>query len=193
MTISHIFGPPHACGDDAEGISPDLLDLRSTPTRVGTTMVVDDAAHQWPSVHPHACGDDAATPAFHRCARSWLRSTPTRVGTTLGGHVVVAEELRSTPTRVGTTRRSEALTELIHTGPPPRVWGRRYGSSRVSTDRSTPTRVGTTGSQPRALERALPTGPPPRVWGRHFVLPNDHGILMSWRPSKSSTSRSGVP
>jgi len=69
---------PHACGDDlpdagswaiACGSPPRVwgrrherdrfgVELRFTPTRVGTTRY-QGALSRIPSVHPHACGDDA--------------------------------------------------------------------------------------------------------------------------------------
>ncbi len=90
---------PHACGDNkihlpacartigspprVWGQPPKLIiwlqNPRFTPTRVGTTEMVDNFA-SWLKVHPHACGDNGGNELIE-----WInaRFTPTRVGTTI--------------------------------------------------------------------------------------------------------------
>ena len=170
---------PHACGDDAQAQQPtsnpagspprvwgrrrvlllQVVPVRFTPTRVGTTRIGSESA--WCiSVHPHACGDDMSSSS----GRSPAGGSPPRVwGRRDGGRDEVGDA-RFTPTRVGTTPRPWPRPEPVAVHPhacgdddrrcrpgtsrhgsPPRVWGRHPRSqSRTSSGRFTPTRVGTT-------------------------------------------------
>ena len=136
--------------------------LRSTPTRVGTTLRSRVLGAQ-SSVHPHARGDDDDVTwvllddrgppprAWGRqtgggCRRRHLRSTPTRVGTTLDWRLPCLS-LPVHPHARGDDAASARREELPH-GPPPRAWGRPVGAEQTARPvRSTPTRVGTTSSR----------------------------------------------
>ena len=155
---------------------------RSTPTRVGKTLVDDVPAIKSIGPPPRVWGK-------RRLKRStWFhsRSTPTRVG--------------KTPLpRVGNpapTVHPHACGENFSTGsgisyssgPPPRVWGKpcqttyrlrerpvhphacgennRICIRHRKRMRSTPTRVGKT--KKLLIDITLDQGPPPRVWGKRY-------------------------
>ena len=192
---------PHACGDNVNiswdgvgGFGPPprvwgqlsphrrrARSARSTPTRVGTTLIVTVISWSY-SVHPHACGDNVG----HVCVQVvGQRSTPTRVGTThWAGRCARGAAVH--PHACGDNSKA-LMFERPGLGPPPRVWGQQRGfAHRLWVPRSTPTRVGTTRRQrlPPALvpvhphacgdnaegpqETARASGPPPRVWGQRL-------------------------
>ena len=156
--LPHDGPPPRAWGRPLRAcVLPSVL--RSTPTRVGTTLWLICRQIGGP-VHPHARGDDVLSPRTidHR------GGPPPRAWGRLEAGDLVREQNRSTPTRVGTTpfapRRWSLSTVHPHArgddairaskvvplhGPPPRAWGRRQSGAWLALlRRSTPTRVGTT-------------------------------------------------
>ena len=115
--------------------------------------------------------------------RSSLRFTPTCVGTTVSLHS--ARTSRTVHPHVRGDDRRPGARSPVHTGSPPRAWGRRPGGqTRRKRNRFTPTCVGTTmvfrgrKSVPPvhphvrgddlmldAVGRVV-AGSPPRAWGR---------------------------
>ena len=185
----HVTGsPPRVWGQRKR--SPRFPQARRfTPTRVGTTAVVEallraitgSPPRVWGQraagngcwlpqpVHPHACGDNDG---HHRVRACLERFTPTRVGTTS------RPVERPTPQAVhphacgdnGLTMLTGRLRKTVH----PHACGdngdraRKFGVGV----RFTPTRVGTTVGA--AILHRPATGSPPRVWGQRVyckVLP----------------------
>ncbi len=150
---------PHACGDNLCYAHGMWVDVRFTPTRVGTTITLSLIFPSL-SVHPHACGDNVRTDGGIRdilgspprvwgqplapgnCGQS-LRFTPTRVGTTLGqsGDCLFSPVH---PHACGDNHRDRRILQNV-SGSPPRVWGQlSTGNTFSLMTRFTPTRVGTT-------------------------------------------------
>ena len=95
--LPHDGPPPRAWGRPLRAcVLPSVL--RSTPTRVGTTLWLICRQIGGP-VHPHARGDDVLSPRTidHR------GGPPPRAWGRLEAGDLVREQNRSTPTRVGTT------------------------------------------------------------------------------------------
>ena len=112
---------------------------RFTPTCVGTTCAIDRKPRIAP-VHPHVCGDDSANLAgivgrYGSPPRVWGRPlgedgghaddrfTPTCVGTTLAPRAAPAPS--AVHPHVCGDDVDHAHYELLRSGSPPRVWGRR--------------------------------------------------------------------
>ena len=153
---------PHACGEYAPRLNPELGCLGSPPRVWGIREAGDRSGSPF-AVPPHACGEYVVAP------------------------VVGVWRNRFTPTRVGNT--NSTYPRLVASiGSPPRVWGilppRTWGRGCF---RFTPTRVGNTVARP-ILREASPVHPhacgeyvragnpaihlcgsPPRVWG----IPSD--------------------
>ena len=203
---------PHACGEYSHGKTGRVV-IRGSPPRLwGIRGVVLDVNSRQP-VHPHACGEYAAgrlhnltverftptpvgnTAAPTLAARGFSRFTPTPVGNTRRGRRHCLADDRFTPTPVGNT-----FDHLDHCradlGSPPRLWGIRKTSARVSSrgggspprlwgiltvllcrdlrDRFTPTPVGNTPCIRFYGWRCH--GSPPRLWGiRQF---HERGALV---------------
>jgi len=157
FVLFHPGPPPRAWGRGLRGHVP-RPPPRSTPTRVGTS-IVGCCAKGLCAVHPHARGDESTGgPALLRESgpppRAWGRDSPTPE---------LPSRIRSTPTRVGTSRcrgntspssavhphargdeKSQRYLSSSLAGPPPRAWGRGILQHLDPTGlRSTPTRVGT--------------------------------------------------
>ncbi len=191
---------PHACGDNLEkratkisfrgspprvwgqreGLSPERIGVRFTPTRVGTTKP-QRSKLKFSAVHPHACGDNEGAAGAERefggsPPRVWGQRRicpPSRFNTSVHPHAC------------GDNSNTQFDYFLIN-GSPPRVWGQPHVQhSPPKQQRFTPTRVGTTfrsldsharrsvhphacGDNGRIRRRATnPVGSPPRVWGQH--------------------------
>ncbi len=154
-----MFGPSPRAWGQPHPVFPWFLDVRSIPTRVGTTSRMCHTG-ALVSVHPHARGDN---------------QPPHAVGVGLGGpsprawgqrqgHGHRHDAPRSIPTRVGTTRSGSACAtrSSVHLhargdnapgppndtredGPSPRAWGQlSLVAILIIGIRSIPTRVGTT-------------------------------------------------
>ena len=118
---------PHACGDNMRMAccmrrnfgspprvwgQPDLahpwnLNIRFTPTRVGTTRRAPRIFYR-KTVHPHACGDNARS-----CSRRFRpNGSPPRVWGQPTIDLPRAGVIRFTPTRVGTTTTDVKLAHV---------------------------------------------------------------------------------
>ena len=152
------FGsPPRAWGQSVRALV-DMIELRFTPTGVGTIKAIASLASN-SSVHPHGRGDNKMR---IRQIGTLVGSPPRAWGQSdRGGAVGVGE--RFTPTGVGTIRNQRwcSTPETVHPhgrgdnltlncekdfdiGSPPRAWGQLCSSSsRHNSSRFTPTGVGT--------------------------------------------------
>src|SRR6266508_4414435 len=211
---------PHACGDD---LSPKVFSFgfSGSPPRVWGRRSSRPPISGFRPVHPHACRDDD-------CLVLELAGpvgSPPRVWGRLRALAPLNSPSRFTPTRVGTTiLRPHSTTAnavhphacgddllgqhglTIHTGSPPRVWGRLAGRHlSFSALGFTPTRVGTTPSRVQAgrlrsvhphacgddrsarMERTRGRGSPPRVWGRLARISIDQD-LKRFTPTRVGTT-----
>ena len=135
------------------------MDLRFTPTCVGTTLKPLSETKDL-KVHPHVRGDNAHLPAFPGYApgsppRAWGQHDP---------ELKAFFKVRFTPTCVGTTQNSQSQFRPcpvhphvrgdnflflrgfgVSAGSPPRAWGQQRGrQAEILPIRFTPTCVGTT-------------------------------------------------
>src|SRR5579883_1167420 len=194
-----IGSPPHAWGR-LYGPRKDSPRQRFTPTRVGTTLALQECQFSC-SVHPHTRGDDVAR---HQELRGHIGSPPHAWGrrrASLGA----SRAHRFTPTRVGTAA-TERTNTLARIGSPPHAWGRRFAVSiGQQLLRFTPTRVGTTAlvfsSNSRiavhphtrgddfhiTLITPSQDGSPPHAWGRLPYHP-DHSKSRRFTPTRVGTT-----
>ncbi len=192
---------PHACGENDE--TDDSIRVRiGTPPRV------------WGKRKHAAPQDEISRYTPTRVGKTWqshgirvvVDGTPPRVWGKLPLLTGVLTRVRYTPTRVGKTPSAgpprtrssvhphacgENVDDVddasIHSGTPPRVWGKRnWGNRNEPLCRYTPTRVGKTTARshssslmavhPHACGENAPRlpngvddfGTPPRVWGKRL-------------------------
>ena len=153
-----MFGPPPRVWGKPLRVGQLSQAARSTPTRVGKTGR-NPGNRFFTAVHPHACGENVGGIAHPPLGLG----PPPRVWGKRPGPCPKPREGRSTPTRVGKTTlpRKPISPPPVHphacgenencrsrippsAGPPPRVWGKRYGLTYG----------------------IMWYGPPPRVWGK---------------------------
>ena len=175
----HAGSPPRAWGQLVVG-SGDPDHRRFTPTCVGTTLIIADAAVSIDGSPPRAWGQRVR----QRSCELRLPVHPHVRGDNCYRRPAVAAIDRFTPTCVGTTSSAGSQTACctVHPhvrgdnshvdrqcschGSPPRAWGQR--SQRCAGHRCrrfTPTCVGTTSFD--AVDVSVELGSPPRAWGQH--------------------------
>ncbi len=168
-STTHSGSPPHAWGAlrDRARVA---LELRFTPTRVGSTGGRVPCGPAIP-VHPHTRGEHSKS----RSRRTPTDGSPPHAWGALLGVRLPIQHIRFTPTRVGSTcswaggadpatvhphTRGEhntitAIVAAAH-GSPPHAWGaHRDRQCRTHFARFTPTRVGSTTH--RSMVWSLPT------------------------------------
>src|SRR5579883_2030862 len=173
-----IGSPPHAWGR-LYGPRKDSPRQRFTPTRVGTTLALQECQFSC-SVHPHTRGDDVAR---HQELRGHIGSPPHAWGRLPQNGLTHSRGSVHPHTRGDDGSPSASASSSF--GSPPHAWGRRHWSFlQTLASRFTPTRVGTTSIPPlspqvktvhphtrgddvrKGFVRFMVRGSPPHAWGR---------------------------